>query len=461
VTIRPTPEHTSSEGDVLRAIDEANIDFVRCLFIDFIGIGRGRAVRREYLPTVLREGLSNAKVNLTLDVDDHETDLQYGSQSGDLWAVPDPASFVRLPFLRATGHMFCDLVDEEGVPWPSCPRTNLRRLYEVVQQELGTVFLGFEQEGYVFGKEGESYAPLYRGRVISTDLLDFEDDFISELSSAVLGMGIGLEKITAEGGWGMFEVNFRQAEPLMAVEQYFRYKEAFRAIARRHGYIGSFMPKPFQDGISAGLHVHVSLVDRSNGADLLGGSRDKEGEMLSALGRHFLGGLMTHAGALVALGSPSVNSYKRLQPGSWAPTHATYGVGNRSAMVRIVQSRSAEGTPLRRLEIRSADGTCNPYQLASAILAAGLDGVRRGLDPGSPIGLDVSRLNEEEMSTHGLQILPRSLDRALDALEADEIMAELIGPALVAGFIKAKRSEWAKFASHVTDWEHRTYAEFH
>ena len=222
--------------------------------------------------------------------------------------MPDPASFARLPYATATGHMFTDLVGADGAPWPTCTRSALRRVTDLASKELGTVRLGFEQEGYLLRKDGERYTPLHRGKQFTAEILDAEDGFISNLGSALVIMGIPLEKITAEGGWGMFEVNFGADEPVGAAERYFRFKHAFRAIARRHGYVGSFMPKPFQDGTGAGLHVHISLVDALDGRDLLHDRSDPRGVGLSMLGHYFLGGLLAHAEAITALGAPSVNS---------------------------------------------------------------------------------------------------------------------------------------------------------
>jgi len=256
----------------------------------------------------------------------------------------------------------------------------------------------------------------------------------------------------------MFEVNFAAAAPLEAADRYFRFKHAFRAVARRHGYVGTFMPKPFPGKTGAGLHVHIGCGDGADG-DLFAAPPRKGSGPLSEVGRHFLGGLLRHAGSLAALGSPSVNSYKRLQPGTWAPAHVAYGVGNRSVLVRVVLPRGGAAGACR-LELRSPDGTCNPQLLGAAILAAGLDGVQRHIDPGAAVQDDIARYPEVEQRAKGIAPLPRSLDRALDALEQDTDLHDLLGRSLVESFLKAKRIEWAKFAVHVTDWEYRYYAEF-
>jgi glutamine synthetase len=170
---------------------------------------------------------------------------------------------------------------------------------------------------------------------------------------------------------------------------------------------------------------------------------------LSELAYHFVGGLLEHAGALCAIGSPTVNSYKRLQPGMWAPCIKSYGMGNRSAMVRVVEPRANNGpnNRLRRLELRTPDGTANSYLLAAAVIACGLDGVRRKLDPGPPSVADFG--HPADLST--VEFLPRSLDRALDALEQDEALRTAFGPALLDGVLKLKRLEWHE--QMATDWE--------
>jgi glutamine synthetase len=254
----------------------------------------------------------------------------------------------------------------------------------------------------------------------------------------------------------MLELNVRYNDALPAADQHVRFKLAFRALTRKHGLLGSFIPKPFEDMPGAGCHVHVSVAEPGSGRDLLGGAGDDpRGLGLSETGYHFLGGLLRHADALCAIGSPTVNSYKRLQPGLWAPAAKGYGLGNRSAVVRVVQRRTGQASPAR-LELRSPDGTANSYFLSAAIIACGMDGVRRQLDPGDPSDVDLGML----VDWSGVSWLPRSLDRALDALEANEVLRAALGDQLLEGYLRTKRHEWNAFSHAVTDWEHRTYAEF-
>ena len=444
----------------MERLQAEHLDYVRCQFVDISGILRGRSVHRRHLPVVLQQGIPFAKINNIVDVDDQESDFALGSQAGEFWAVPDPTTLRRVPHTHASGQMFADLVSADGNPWPTCGRAAVRRVNEIVTQDLGEVSLGFEQESYVLRKEGERYRPVVVGKQMQPEILDLLDDFVTDLNAAMEVMDVPVEKMTAEGGWGMFEVNIEHGRPLEVVERYFRYKQAFRIVARAHGLVGTFMPKPFPEAVGAGLHVHVSCRG-ADGCDLFGAG--SHGVELADTGRWFLGGLIKHGPALVAIGSPTVNSYKRLRAGTWAPTRYAYGAGNRSAMIRIVPGRTDQpGEPAqRRIEIRSPDGTSNPYLLGAAIMAAGFDGVRHRLDPGPPSDYDLGHLEGTgQLPSDAPAAFPRSMDAALDALEADEALAELLGPTMIGAYIKVKRIEWAKFMAYVTDWEYRYYTEF-
>ena len=436
---------------VVSQLERQGLDFVRCQFIDLIGIARNRLVPRSEMSKTVRQGLAFGAFGTTLDIDDIPSDPLLGSHSGDFWAVPDLASLVRLPWLQATGHTFCDLVARDGSPWPSCARTALRSLSATTTRELGQPDMAFESEGYLLSRNAAGqYEPAYRGHGWGAELLDIHQALIDELLSVLASMRLPVERLQVEGGYSQIEAALRHGPPVDAAQDYFRFKQAFRAVARRHDLVGSFMPKPLPDRDGSGLHVHISTR----------GTRTRSlfaGAELSETGGYFVGGLIAHAAALVAIGCPSVNSYKRMQPGWFAPTHAIWGLDNRSALVRIVSS-DRHG---QRIEFRAADGTCNPFLLGAALLAAGLDGIRRKLDPGKPFGEDVARWSANDLGQAGVVRTPSSLDKALDGLEQDHEFASALGPDIVRAFLLVKRSEYAKYSAHVSDWEYRYYAEQH
>jgi glutamine synthetase len=434
--------------------------YVRCHFIDYLGIGRGREVSSDYLLEHLDRGVALAPVNYTWDISDVDYDRRYGPEAGDVFMVPDLDSFVPLPYLPGNGHAFCGLVTVEGDPWPGCTRLALKRIEAIARKELGLVSMGFEQEGFLMRKGPDGYLPSSDFKHHSSDFFDAHPAFMADLLDVLDKLGTPVGKFNLEDGHGQVELNTKAATPLVASEQYFRMRQAFRFVARSHGFVGTFMPKTFADISGSGLHVHLSIRDNA-GAPTFGDPGTQDGQVLTETARHFIGGLLRHAEALVAIGCPTVNSYKRLRPGLFAPTHSAYGVGNRSAMVRVI--RTAEGTgadPAQRIEVRTADGTCNPHLLAAALLAAGLDGVRRRIEPSAPQGTDVGSVPDEALAAAGIRRLPANLGEALVALEKDAEIREALGGEILDGFLRVKRLEWAQYNAHVSDWEYSRYAEY-
>jgi glutamine synthetase len=216
------------------------------------------------------------------------------------------------------------------------------------------------------------------------------------------------------------------------------------------------MPKPFSNRTGTGGHFHISVGDEKT-KNLFQDDKDKNGLGLSKMGYQFLGGLLHHARALTAICAPTVNSYKRLVVGralsgaTWAPAYITYGDNNRTCMVRV---------PYGRLEMRLPDGSCNPYLASAAILAAGMDGVAKKMDPGPPNNTNLYEWSSADLKQAGIGVLPQNLNEALDALEADEIICGAIGKALAEEFLHLKRMEWVEYQRHVSTWEVERYLEF-
>ncbi len=234
------------------------VERVRCQFIDLIGIARGRLVPASRLADAMRRGVPFGAFGTTLDIDDIPSDPALGSHSGDMWAIPDPASYRPLPWLEATGHLFCDLVSAGGAPWPSCARSRLRCLVTEVEKEIGSPEMAFESEGYLLTRTEAGYEPAYRGHGWGAELLDIHSALIDELAAGAEAMSLPVERMQVEGGHSQFETVMRHGDPVETAQDHFRFKQLFRAVARRHGLVGTFMPKPLADRDGSGLHVHVS-----------------------------------------------------------------------------------------------------------------------------------------------------------------------------------------------------------
>jgi glutamine synthetase len=436
---------------VLEIVEKEKIEFIRIEFLDYAGITRGRTIRPAELRSAMEKGINFSTAIMSFDsMDEYIPTPTYGPNDGDFFAIPDPETFAIVPYRKNTARMICNLVDDNGEPWEGCPRQALKRLLNEAESLLGgKMYLAFEQEAYLLKEVNGNLQPADQSHCFSIDGVDVQEDFLQEVVYSLEAMGVKTEQISSEYGPGQLEINLKYAPALKATDDHVTFAQVFKQVARNKGMIGTLMPKPFQYLAGSGLHVHISLFDPS-GENLFEDITDQRGLDMSEKAYHFIGGILKHGPSLIAIGAPSVNSYKRMQPGSWAPAHICYGAGNRSVLVRIPEKRRT-----RRFEYRGADGTCNPYLLAACLVAAGLHGIQNRMDPGDPVDVDVSKMSEIELKEKGITWVPRNLSQAIDHLAEDTILAETIGRSIWEEFIKIKRTEWDKFSRHVSDWELR------
>src|SRR5690606_25878680 len=275
-------------------------------------------------------------------------------------------------------------------------------------------------------------------------------ELLSRMQETLMQQSIDVVQIGSEYGHGQVEINLSHTDPLSAADQLLIFRDTVRALARDAGLLATFMPKPFATSAGNGLHAHLSLQAAGDGADRSSG--EEPGEISRELS-HFVGGVLAHAPALCGVASPTVNSYKRLQPSSWAPAHVAYGSGNRSALVRI------PGSTRKRLEFRAGDCTCNPYLLLTALLAAGIDGVEREAAPGEPAQFDLGHASDDQLRGKDIKMLPRSAGEALVAIEADDVVMSALGPVCGPELLRIKRYELARYEVEVGEWERNVYLE--
>jgi glutamine synthetase len=438
-------------GDIVRRVREDGVEQVRVVFLDYNGIARARSLMPESLSGAFSRGVNFSSPT----VDFNSRDLfppgaAFNLASPDFFARPDPSTYALVPYQPGVAQMYADLVDARGEPWPGCPRTAVRRLVEKAAGLDLCFNVGFEPEGYIFADGPDGVSFLGAPRFATLAGLDVESGFMRDLLGGLADVGLEVLQWSEEYGPGQVEVNLHHADPLGAADGVTTYKEMFRAIARRHGFMGTFMPKPFGDAAGSGMHVHLSAAPPGAGDNLFDEPGDELG--LSPAGRYALSGLLTHGPALTALGATTVNSYKRFLPGSWAPTHIVASYASRAAFVRVPERETA-----RRLELRVGDGAGNPHIFLAGILAAMLDGIERAIEPAPIVSGDVGSLSEETAAAAGAVPVPRTLEHALEALAADDVICEGVGSLIVDEFVKVKRSEWDAFAGHVGAWDREWY----
>ena len=286
--------------------------------------------------------------------------------------------------------------------------------------------------------------------------------FLDEMVGYMNGLGWDVHSFDHEDGNGQYEFDFSYTNAVAMADRFMLFRMMAKEVARSHGYEATFMPKPWSDRTGGGAHFNMSLAAVDGGENLFapGSGDDPYGCGISLLGYRFLAGLLAHAPAIVAVTCPTVNSYKRLirrgamSGSTWAPVFISYGRNNRTHMLRV-PSKSP------RVESRAVDASVNAYLGAALVLAAGLEGIERELDPGPPIDRDMYVQTDEQIDTLGVELLPRTLSEAIDAFEADPLTLDVFGPELHAAYIEFKRDEWEDFHNTVSQWEWERYLTFY
>ncbi len=443
----------TKEETLLSQLRAQDIRYVLAQFVDIHGAAKAKAVPVEHLGMVLNEGAGFAGFALW--------GFGMGPHGPDYMAVGDPSTLRPLPWMPGHARIVCNGT-VKGEPWPYCSRVALKRQLDRMAAEGLTLYTGIEPEFMLLARSTDGkLAPFDGTDVLDKPCYDYKglsraSAFLDELTTSLRAIGIDVYQIDHEDGNGQFEVNFTYSDALSSADNFTLVKMAVSEIARKHGMIGSFMPKPFSNRTGSGAHFHIS-VGNSRQKNLFHDPKDPQGLGLSEMGYHFLGGLLHHARALAAVCAPTVNSYKRLVVGrslsgaTWAPAYIAYGDNNRTGCVRI---------PGGRLELRLPDAGCNPYLVAAVVAAAGMDGVKRKLDPGPMNNTNLYEATPAELAERGIGVLPQNLLEAVAALEQDEVVRDGLGPELATEFIALKKMEWTEYARHVSDWETSRYVEF-
>ena len=330
--------------------------------------------------------------------------------------------------------------------------------------EMGfTVNVGIEPEVYVLRETEDGPKPFISEDLDNppTDGYDVEatmlaEPFIDPMVRYMTELGWGVYSFDHEGGDGQYEFDFGYTDALTMADRMIIFRLMAKAVARSLGCYATFMPKPWSAAFGSGAHINMSLADGTTGENLFVGSTDARVSGYSDLALAFTAGVVDHGDGLSAILCPTVNSYKRLLPRglmneiSWAPVYRAYGSNNRTLMARLPMNR-------RCLEIRNADSACNMYLGLAATIAAGLDGVERGADPGPPIAVDTYKASAEELKAMGVHRLPTHLDEALDAFAADDLVKAALGKQFADDYLAYKRAEWAEYSTVVDTWEVNKY----
>jgi glutamine synthetase len=437
----------------IEALRIAGVRSVRLQFSDLHGIVRGREIPIADFPQIVEDGTGFVEAVMTIDLR-HNIVSGFAGGFRDLHARPDLDTLATLPWAPDTAICLCDLEDTgTHGPSPLDPRGALRRAIEGYRElELEPV-LGPELEFYLCEPDATSPWGWRRydnvpGRVYTTDPTADPRRILPRLLRECHDLGLGAFAGNHEYGRSQFEINLHHGDALDAADRAFRFKGAIKELAALEGLLATFIGKPWNDDEGSGFHLHTSLR-RADGSNAFVDPDGPDG--LSPLTRMFVAGLLEHGPALMAFLNPTTNAYRRITPEALVPTRCNWGHDNRFVLARVPGERGKAC----RVEFRLGDGAANPYLASAATLFAGLDGIRRELDPPAPLAGLIYELEEEQLGTP----LPTTLDEALLALEADSVLVEAMGGELTATFLENKRFELERSRKAVTDWELEEYAQ--
>lgn len=379
-------------------------------------------------------------------------------EESDMLLVPDLATFQVFPWESdhgRVGRLICDIANPDGSPFDGCPRTVLKKVVERAREMGYTVMTGPEAEFFLFHRN-ENGLPIAHthdtGGYFDLSPRDLGEEARRDIALALEAMGFEVEAAHHEVAPGQHEIDFKYDDAVTTGDAIVTFRFVVKKVALMHGLHATFMPKPINGVNGSGMHTHQSLftLDGDNAF------YDPHGEWrLSRVARQYIGGLLTHARALVAVTNPLVNSYKRLVPGYEAPVNVAWSQKNRSPMIRV-PARRGVGT---RCEVRMPDPSCNPYLAFAAMLACGLDGIEKDMDCGAPVDRNIFEMSQREKRRLRIHQLPASLDEALDHLRKDKVLRDALGEHVFTHFLINKELEWSEYIKEIHDWELDRYLD--
>jgi glutamine synthetase len=447
-----TPSGSADLAGHLRDLAELGIRAVRLQYADLHGISRGRDILSAHFAHAAEEGVGFAEAIMTVDLR-HNVVAGFERGFPDILARPDLSTLARLPWAPDVAACIADLVElESGEPSALDSRGVLKRVL-TQYGELGLhPVLGPELEFYLCEADSANprgYSPYaaQESPVYTVGVLADPRGTLSRMLDASAQFGLGAVAAAHEYGRGQFEINLRHSAALDSADRAFRFKYVVKEMAARDGLLATFMGKPFNGDEGSGFHLHISLCD-ADGRNCSEDAQHPSG--LADATRHFIAGVIEHSPAMMVFFNPTVNAYRRINAEALVPTRACWGHDHRLTLVRVPRERG----PATRLEIRLGDGTANVYLAYAAALAAGLDGIQRGLEPPVPVEGFLYDLPDHEQGA----ALPTTFQEALEALDADTVITAALGERLIETFKVVKAGELERFRAWVTDWEFAEYA---
>ena len=438
--------HNYTREDILQLVEEEDVAFIRLQFTDIFGMMKNMAVT----VSQLEKALDNRCM-----FDDSSVEGLSCEEDSDMYLYPDPRTFEIFPWRPQQGkvaRLICDVYRPDGTPYEVDPRYVLKKAIAEAAEEGYTMNVGPECEFFLFHTDDDGLPTTLtheKAGYFDVGPLDLGENARRDMVLTLEDMGFEITSSHHEIAPAQHEIDFRYDEALVTADNLMTFKMVVKTIAKRHGLHATFMPKPRTETYGSGMHINLSL--NRNGANAFQSADDKNG--LSREGYYFIGGLMKHIKAITCITNPTVNSYKRFVPGYDAPVYIGWSSKTRGPLIRVPSGRG-ENT---RIELRSPDSTANPYLALAVLLMAGLDGIRNKIEPRHSIDRNIQKMTRQQREELKIDELPRTLKDAVDELEKDEFIQQVLGKDLAEKIIRARRKEYQAYSMQVTDWEITNY----
>ena len=426
----------------------SSFEFLEIRFVDITGDPKMMTVPLEKKYATLDEVASDRVFKEGVNIDGSSVQGFSKIQDSDLILELDQQSLFEVPYVEMAGKAAVQCyIFKDGLPFEGDTRAHLfNTLKELKEKYRLRFFVGPEPEFFLIQDD----KPVDKGKYADVYPSSLSSGLIKQFSIDLRTAGIRTNISHHEVGKGQYEIELQFEDGLRTADTVVTYKNLIKALALKRDLQATFMPKPFEEDNGSGMHCHVSLWnDETN---LFAGEEKHE---ISETALHFIAGLLKHAPALSAIVAPTINSYKRLVPGYEAPVYISWAKRNRSCLVRIPFFRDKKGA---RIEFRCPDPSCNPYLAFAAIVVAGMDGISKKMEPPEPVeGINLYEMSPTELEQKGIMVLPTNLEKALEALERDNIILDSLPPHIAREFLAAKWAEWQEYNTKVTDWEWTRY----
>ena len=418
----------------VKSLKSAGVKFLRVAFCDNANTIRAKAIHLGILEENLEYPVSITAAQQALPVMYDAVVNQTGlGPVGEIWLVPDWSTLKILPYAPTHARVIADMVENQK-PWSLCPRAFLKRAIALGKEAGIEVMAAFENEFTLLQNINNAIIPTDNTLFAATLAMDLNRTVIDAIADALVAQDITVERYYPESGPGQHEISIRYDRAMPAADRQILFRETVHGVAIERGFKASFLPKIFADRAGNGCHLHLSLWQE--GKNITGDGTGKVSPTTLA----FIGGILQHLPALMALTTPSTNSYRRIRPHYWSGAFTAWGYDNREAAVRVPSN--PVGPSPTHFELKTCDATANPYLALGAIIYAGLDGIRNNLKPSDPVAIDPGNFSEVELATRGISRLPENLGEAIAQLSRDRLLLDALGMELSRAYLAVREAEW-------------------